>query len=584
MKISLSKPKEGERRHVVMSMTRSESAEAHHLIISGVLQNSARPVRQQSKRQPGVVRYRFHMRYLDRILLTFPMAEMSEALQRRLIKIARKEIEQANVPEWEPPFTSDVELYGYQKIGSHKVWEALSDEDSPRWMLNDEMGLGKTLQTLGALLMGDWFPVLVVCPSSGKYVWKNEIERHTGLECVVAEGAAAERRVALEKRADVTIINYEMLRGTWEGKGDSKKWVPKFPELFDFEYEVFVYDEFHRVKNPTAQQTQGFFQIKARREVGLSGTPMLNRPEEVWPTLHRQYPERFPNFYMFERALTIKSAGRFKKTVGYHTEAMAELKEFLAHHSTRRRKDQVLRDLPAKQYSRVLVELTAEQRRLYNELRDNFLMWLDDGTKKSVATVLAQLTRLKQACFSPELYEGSKHSAKLTELKEIVRELVDSNEKAIIVSQWSTATRIIERELKSYNPAYVDGTVPPGKKRQAQADKFNNDKDCHVYIGTIGANRESINLGSASYVIFTDKAWTPMDNEQAIGRSAAGGLRGLNAKTNKVNIIELFAEDTVEARIEDMLANKTGLFNALIEKDGGAAVNRITVQEIRDLL
>jgi SNF2 family DNA or RNA helicase len=314
----------------------------------------------------------------------------------------------------------------------------------------------------------------------------------------------------------------------------------------------------------------------------MSGTPILNNPLEFWPALHRIAPTRFPSFWAFEKNMAIMSTGRFRKVVGYRPEAMLELRQFLAQHSIRRRKDQVGIEMPKVVYSTIDVDLTSEQRRLYNRIRDEFKLALANGEIKSVTTALAQITRLMQACFSPELYGGSPASAKIEELRDIVKELVGSGEKAIIFSQWKDATRILQREFAEYNPAYVDGTVKP-KQRVLEEDKFNTDPTCMLYIGTIGANQEAITLGAGTYVIFTDKAWTPLANDQAAARSAAGGLRGVGVEV-PVNIIELHAVDTFEERIEDLLARKKALFNATVEKDAGAAVERITLADIRSLL
>jgi len=114
-------------------------------------------------------------------------------------------------------------------------------------------------------------------------------------------------------------------------------------------------------------------------------------------------------------------------------------------------------------------------------------------------------------------------------------------------------------------------------------DKFNEDEECHVYIGTIRANQEAITLNAATYVIFTDKDWSPLVNDQAIARSAAGGLRGVGREGEHVNVIELLARDTIDERIEVVLAGKRQVFNAMVEADGGAVRQQITVAQLADL-
>ena len=278
------------------------------------------------------------------------------------------------------------------------------------------------------------------------------------------------------------------------------------------------------------------------------------------------------------------ASGSSKKA--YSVDAMAELKGFINSISLRRRKEHVVKDLPKSIKVVRKIPMTPEQRKLYTRIEEKFELVLDSGEVKSIMGVLPQITRLKQAAFSPELYEGSKHSAKMVELRAIVQELVDEGEKAIIFSQWSTATRIIERELKDFNPAYVTGEIKNEYDRQREQDRFNEDPNCHVYIGTVQANREGVNLGAGTYVIFTDTAWSPgRDIDQPIGRSAAGGLRGEHhGPDQKVHIIYLQMEETIEEWIDDVLAGKRGVFDRMIERDGGAEIKEVTVKDIRRLI
>lgn len=557
------KNQETGKRHLVLDMTRAEERDAFWVLRSEVMQGQGRAPRRQIRRD-GTVRYRFERKHLSRLIMAFPFAELSPGLERHFRRA--NVLPQMDVPELDiPGFT--LELYDFQKIGV----KVMLDNIETGFMLNDELGLGKTMMLLALICKTAYVPALIVCPNSAKWVWKRFADEHTDLDAVVVDGTAAQRRELIQKQADLTIINVEGLRS--------------HPELAEMEYQLCVTDEFHRFKNPKAMQTQAWHALQANHWVLASGTPILNRPEEFWSGLHRLFPERYPNFWSFERWLCIKSRGRYAKVVGYKPESMQKLKDHVQQItvSLRRRKDQVIADLPQVLYSTVLVELTPEQRRLYRQIVNDLKLALDNGEIKDVRGVLSMVTRAKQACFSPELYGGSQHSAKLTELKDIVQQLVDNGEKAIIFTQWAKAARIIQRELAEFNPAYVDGSVK-GSKRMEQADRFNEDEECHIYIGTIGANKEAITLGSATYVIFTDKDWVPMNNDQAIGRSAAGGLRGAHLGPDaRVNVIELFANDTVEERIEGLLAHKRQLFNALVERDGGPIKERITVSEIADL-
>lgn len=568
-------------RHLVLDMTRDEEAEAFWVLRHQVIGH--RGMAPKRRVMPdGTVRYRFRSRHLQRLVSTFPFAELSPGLDRKLRRAQAVDLSDVEVPELDIP-DFGAELYDFQKIGV----KAILDHD--RFMLNDEMGLGKTVMALAAIVASCSVPALVVCPNSAKWVWERMADQFTELDCLVADGSTERRKAIIRAGAEITVINVEMLQKT------------DIVELLkQITYERGVVDEFHRFKSHSAQQTKGFMELQADKWLLMSGTPILNRVEEAWTGLHRLFPTRFPNYYAFEKWMCIKrqiekheritdpNTGRsrvktkkYTKVVGYNPDAFAKLKKFVHENSMRRRKDQVLTDLPEVIYSTVLTELTPEQRRLYNQVTNEMKLALADGTIRDVRGMLAVVTRTKQICFSPELYGGSPVSQKLTELKEVVRQLTDSGEKAIIFSQWAKACNIIRRELQGYGIAYVTGKVK-GKRRQDEVDKFNDDEECQLYIGTIGANREAITLSAATYVIFTDKDWVPMYNDQAVARSAAGGLRGVGV-TSAVNVIELFARDTVEERIEAVLGEKRNTFNAFVEEDGGAVVERLTVAQLRDL-
>lgn len=559
MRIALSKKKNTERQVVLLQLTWKEYLTVRQVVWKQVLQERARPVKVGERGRD--ITYKFHLRYLDRLVLTFPHAEHSPGVERLLAE--RDRVEPEDIPDIDIPGLNAT-LWPYQRAGVHFLIDHLGKHKAA--FLNDEMGLGKTIQALSTMAYLDAFPALVVTPNSIKLEWAAQIDRFFPmLNYAVVMGNPTERRRAINKRADITLINYEALR--------------LHPELKDKQYGMLVADEFHRIKTPTAKQTKAFHMLPAERKLLMSGTPLLNgRPEELWSPLKYCFPERFGNYYMFLNRHVIKNG---YTVVGYRH--LDEVKEFLQEHSLRRRKDQVLHDLPEKVYVPRNIQLTGEQQRLYDEIRDELILWLEDGTKKTINSVLSQITRLKQACFSPELYGGSQVSAKVAEVKNIMAELTANGEKAILFSQWSKATRILQRELQEYNPAYVDGSVNV-KERVRQQHKFNNDDTCLLYIGTIGANKEGINLGTATYVIFTDKGWTPAENEQALSRSAAGGLRGMDSKVDHVHIIELIAENTIEQRIEGLLAQKRKLNNMMVETDGGAPVKKLTVQNIREIL
>lgn len=613
MKIGLSKKSEGTSRHITMVLPITEERAVRAAVYNDVLGREFKPVRETfSKRgDDGVpemwVRYRFAMRFLEDVTLTFPYADFSPGLESMLNEAVRAQIAAIKTPKIKIPGFK-AKLYKFQKYSvDMMVRKYLPNYPSTKdvkkkiiFALNDELGLGKTIQILAFLCATQRFPAIIVVPNSLKFNWRNEIEKFTDLDCVVLHGSNAERAEMLQQPADIYITNPESLRTKRIEVGEDDDGHPiyeyehRLPSMFDRKFTLAVVDEYHNFKNPDAQQSIGLHHLKAKNKIVMSGTPMLNgKPEELWSVLHWLYPKKYDDYGSFVRRYCVKKGS---KTVSYRH--LKELKRFLygggitdrEARSLRRRKDHIAEQLPdVVEYER-MIELNPEQRRLYNQINDEALLWIEENPRQ-IFNALAQITRLKQAAFSPELYGGSQSSAKMDELKEIVKELVSSGEKAIIFSQWKTSVEIMQRELAQYDPAVVTGDVPVQTgstkrgtlktPRQDQIDKFNNDDDCKVFIGTIGSCREGFSLPAGNYVITTDKDWVPSKNKQAIGRSPAGGLRGVGVK--RVTVIHLIAKDTIEEDIELLLKKKQKMNDRMTEMDAGAFTNTVTATEMRAL-
>lgn len=599
MRIRIS-PRGDERgRHLMFVLSRMEYNNVVEVVQGEILGRTRRPNKTiEYEPGPGInkriskVTYHFHIDYLDRLVCTFPQAELSPGIQRMIAKSsgqAGRDLITEDVPEIRVPGFKG-KFWNFQKVSIAWMLDQLEEHDY--CMLNDEVGLGKSVQVMSVIQKRPQDKkILFVTTTSGKWAMEKIAHRSIRnappmfpkLDMVPVDGLATQRRRQIAEDHRVTVVNHEMLRVKTVGRGSDATNIPAFPELINEKWDLVIIDEFHKFKNPDAQQTVGFMMLNFKKMIVMSGTPFINRPEELWSILATIAPEEwYEDYETFKNKLCI-----FDKSgvvIAYRYKYVKVIKKFLDEHSVRRRREQILKDLPAIVPITKLVELTSEQRRLYNKIRDEFKLELESGEVRTVANLRAQVIRLKQACISPELYGGTSKSAKIEELREIVTELVANGEKAIIFSEFSKATRIVQRELDDFNPAYVDGSVK-GVKRLNEQDKFNEDPDCHVYIGTIRANQEAITLSAATYVIFLDKDWTPLANEQAAGRSAAGGLRGVHlGKGAKVFIIDLFAKDTIEEQIEELLKTKRSLFNAFIEKDGGKIVRTSVVKDLIRIL
>jgi SNF2 family DNA or RNA helicase len=585
IKINLSRPVEGERRKIVLTCTEDESIDIHPMIISEVLGFRAHPEKKTLRRgryaECPMVKYYFAQSYLERLKLTFPYADISEGLDRRLLRRAKREYEAREVPNVRIPWLAEgMTPMGHQAVAYKDLITPDEDGAFPVKYLDDEMGLGKTFVALAVYItmmlrarrQGDLRRGLAIVPNSSKFTsWLKDARTFfPRLRVGVVDSntqTPAERTAVIEDTSlHLVVINWE---SNW-----------RYPELYQQDWLLTIVDEYHRAKNPTANQAIALTHIKTDDWLWMSGTPILNgRPEELWTTLNRLWPNKYPDYNLFKNNLYIKGKNN-KKLIGYRYAAMEGLQRTLDGHEIRRRKDQVLRDLPPRIYQRLTTEMSAEQRRHYRGVIEELRIYLEDGSVHPIVSVLSMITRAKQAAWGPELYGGRSHrSAKVDKVKELVAELSANGEKAIVFSQWKKATRILRRELEAagYQVAYIDGDVPP-MQRAEEVERFQTDEDCKVFIGTIGACRESLTLTAASYVIFTDKGWTPAENEQAAARAHRIG------QTRTVNVIEIFSEGTIESDIEDLLQSKQNVFNALIERDGGVRYHRGMLSDIRSLL
>lgn len=545
----------GSRRpHLVLECSPKEARNIHDTMVERV----GRPV--QHSRQNGSVRYRFPESKLTKLVNTFPQAQQSPGIVRRI----HSEEDIQVPPDFEVPGYSG-ELSEQQLEG---VWAA---SQRRKFLLWDDMRLGKTRQALCVAAVNDRWPVLVITPNNVKHVWRQHIkDDFPELSWVEVGGSPAKRAAALEARPNIVIAHYEAIRihTKWERRGQH---MVATGDFVDRDWEMIILDEAHRLRGHASQQTLAIHALRAPRKVVLSATPVLNgRLEELWGPLHFAWPTKFPSYWKFTRDYCVVKRGQ---VVGYKN--VQPLRDFIASRSIRRLNPAQL------EYKVVEVELTKEQRSLYEEIKDELLLWMEDGTPKRIPSILVRATRLKQAAFSPELYGGSPVSAKIEEVRRLIPKLVAEGNKVIVFSQWSTATDILRRELTPLveGMAYVTGDVPY-TRREAEIERFQNDPSCGVYLGTIRSNQEGIALHAASHVVFTDLEWVPAINEQAAARALTW-----TPKEKNVRVVEIRAKDTIEERIVSVLEHKRRMNASFIERGGGARrIRRQIARDIRDLL
>lgn len=445
-----------------------------------------------------------------------------------------------------------------------------------RFLLGDEQGLGKTKQVIDIAvakkLSKGYKHCLIICGVNGlKWNWKSEINTHSnetahilgtkinskGKEVI---GSSKDKLADLNKlpKDYFLITNIESLRDQ-----DILKKVKELTQ--NGQIEMVAIDEIHKCKNPSSQQGKAILQVNPETRIAMTGTPLMNTPLDLYIVLKWLGFEKH-SFYQFKKHYCIMGGYGGYEVVGYKN--LGELQSNLESLMLRRLKKDAL-DLPEKLHSIEYVEMSSKQAKVYNEVKQEIKEQIDKI--KVSNNPLAQLIRLRQATgFTGILSSQIKESAKLDRLEEIVEELVENGEKAIIFSNWTDMTRPAMERLRRFNPAIITGET---KDKKAQQERFMTDSRCKVIIGTIGAMGTGLTLTAASTVIFLDSPWNRANKEQAEDRAHRIGT------TSNVNIITLVCKDTIDERIEELVYKKGAMADALV--DGKVDLNK---SEIIDYL
>lgn len=428
-------------------------------------------------------------------------------------------------------------------------------------LIADEQGLGKTKESIDIAVAkkinAGVKKCLIICGVNGlKYNWEREIKIHSNELSRVIDGSSTEKRVeelkqwALDGRY-FGIINIESIR--------KDKILDTIKRLIDSNIiGMVIVDEIHKAKNGQSQQGKALREINAPIKIGLTGTPIMNRAEDLWNLLTWLEVEN-RNYWRFRGRYCVLGGFNNYQVVGYKN--LEELNILLNKVMLRRKKEEVL-DLPDKIRMVEYVEMTGKQKQLYNQVRNALLMELDDIIISN--NPLSKLIRLRQV--TGGILGGQK--VKIERIKELMEdEIVPNGKKAVIFSNWTEMTKELKLALEEYNPAYITGEVNMGE-RERQKDKFQNDDTCKVIIGTIGAMGTGLTLTAGTEVIFTDKAWTPADNDQAEDRCHRIGT------INNVNVRTIVCKDTIDERIEEILTSKRDIIEQVVEGRGIERVDR----------
>jgi SNF2 family DNA or RNA helicase len=462
---------------------------------------------------------------------------------------------------------------------------------------------------------------LILCPKSVISVWDEHCMELTELDVYVLD---TKNRTQFIKDA-TNKNNSGYFIANWDA-------IRLMPELQKVGWFHVLGDEIHRIKNRKAQVTVATKKIKAKHKTGMSGTPVDNKPQDLWSIINWLWPSYYTSYWKFVKYYTIQemTPEGYSKFTGLKN--VDRLHKEMEPWFVRRLKKDVLPDLPDKYYTKIWVDLEPKQRRAYDQMRKNMVAWCEDYKDQLddpiiAQAVVAQLVRLQQysdAYVVPHMIDDPEYadidpwtmpegwtmpqvqqfkkrkkkngeedwipvwdlsdpSAKLDALMELIDDRGD--EQIVVFSQFKSMVNLLAKRLekKGIKYATLTGDVSQAD-RQANIAKFQAG-EVQVFAGTIAAGGVGVTLTAASTIVFIDRSWSPAINLQAEDRVHRIGQK------DAVEVIDLMARNTVDLGKSQQLAKKWEILQLLLgdkvdQKQVMATINQesLVTEAISDAL
>jgi len=452
------------------------------------------------------------------------------------------------IEDYKTPCSFKGELRPYQLAGYN--WLRFLDEYNFGGCLADDMGLGKTIQALAMLQHqkkeSPEATNLLIMPTSLLYNWEMEARKFTPeLKILNYTGINRKKDSSQFAKYDLVLTSYGTTRVDTE-------------ILSDFYFNYIILDESQAIKNPDSLISKKVRELKSRRKLILTGTPIENSTLDLWSQMSFLNPGLLGNESYFKKEYLVPIE---KKRDEIKTQKLNSIiKPFLL----RREKGQVADDLPEKVINIRYCTMTEDQKAIYEEEKNAFRSKImdvieEDGLSKSHMILLQGLTQLRQIANHPKMvkleYDGL--SGKLDDVTHMLENTISKGHKVLIFSQFVKHLKIVSDYLESQKIrfSYLDGTT---KDRQGQVEKFQNDPDFQVFLISLKAGGTGLNLTKADYVFLLDPWWNPAVEAQAIDRAHRIG------QTKKVFAYKFVTKDTIEEKIVKLQEHKQKLASDLI--------------------
>lgn len=443
-------------------------------------------------------------------------------------------------------------------------------------ILADEMGLGKTIQVIyyikQMLKDNENNKFLIVVPTSLAYNWDHEFDSFgSNIKRKICVGNKDKRTKILRNLNDTNVIitTYGLLR--------------EDEELYNnLNFNTMVIDEAQNIKNNMAGITKVVKKVNAETKFALTGTPLENSILELWSIFDFIMPGYLASLTKFQSKYKIKDFDEDSEIL------IKGLSKQINPFILRRKKQDVVKELPDKLINDIYIELKDEQKKLYvaelERVKEEMEKIIEtEGMNKARFLILQLLTKLRQICIDPSIvYDNYKDgSNKLEQLESIVNEYIKNNHKILIFSSFKTALNIVKEKLnKAKIKTYmIDGSVP-AKDRIEMVDNFNNNDDVKVFLIMLKSGGTGLNLATADVVIHLDLWWNPQAENQATDRAHRIGQK------NTVEVIHLITKGTIEEKILELQNKKRILSDKLIDGEirDKNILSELTKEDIKNLL
>ena len=451
------------------------------------------------------------------------------------------------------------ELYPYQKMGVE--WLYFLWQNRMSGLLADEMGLGKTVQALAVvskILKQTSKPILIVAPTSLLFNWSKEIESYVKIQDVYIH-SGPNRSCDLNTLicSPLVLTSYALLRID--------------ADLFrEVHFSCIILDEAQGIKNPQSQLAQVAYSLQSEMRVCLTGTPVENRPEDLWSLFHFMEPDLLGGKDTFLTSVASASVDS-----RYQQRLQKTLRPFML----RRQKEEVAKDLPEKIEQIIWLEMGQSQRAIYEkwlkQTKAGLLKKVElEGAKVRRVEIFEAILRLRQLCIHPGIVEGdSLESCKMERVLEDLEELVSEGRKVLVYSQFVQVLTYLKKLIQSrgWRFSYLDGAT---KHRDREVKAFQEEESTQIFLISLKAGGVGLNLTAADYVFILDPWWNEAVENQAIDRAHRFG------RSSAVIARRYIVSQSIEEKMLTIKKRKETLAKGLLDFD----FDNVTLSDMLDLI